>query len=46
MEKIMEKIEEIIEKQLEELEKNPIRSSIRLFIWYWIAKTIWREIKR
>lgn len=46
MDKLLEKLEALIEKQIGELEKNPIRTSIRLFIWYWVFKTIWREVKR
>lgn len=46
MDDFLEKIEKLFEKQLEELEAKPIKTSIKLFIWYWIAKTIWKEIKR
>ncbi len=46
MEKILERLEAIIEKQIADLEKAPIKTSIKLFIWYWIAKTIWKEVKR
>ena len=46
MEKILDKIENVVEKWLNDLEQNPIKASIRLFIFYWIAKTIWREVKR
>jgi hypothetical protein len=46
MDKILERIEQAIEKLLAELESNPIKTSIKLFIWYYIAKTIWKEIKR
>lgn len=45
MEKILERIEGIIEKFLEELEANPIKTSIKLLILYWILKTIYGEIK-
>jgi hypothetical protein len=46
MDRILERVEEAIEKLLVELEKNPIKTSVKLFIWYWIAKKIWHEIKR
>lgn len=46
MERILDKIEAAIEKQLNDLETAPVKTSIKLFIWFWIAKTIWKEIKR
>jgi hypothetical protein len=46
MDKILDKIEAVIEKQIAELEANPIKTSIRLFIFYYIFKSIWREIKK
>ena len=46
MDTLLEKLEALIEKQIQDLEAKPIKTSIKLFIWYWIAKTIWREIKR
>lgn len=46
MDGLLEKLEQLIEKQLTDLEAKPIKTSIKLFIWYWIVKTIWKEIKR
>jgi len=36
----------LIENQIKSLEEEPIRTSIKLFIWYWLFKNIWKEIKR
>lgn len=46
MEKILERIEQVVEKQIEEFEANPVRTGIKLLIFYWIFKQVWREIKR
>jgi len=46
MEKLLEKIETLVEKQIADFEKNPISTSFRLFIFYWIFKNIWKEIKK
>lgn len=45
MEKILERIEGIIEKFIADLEKEPIKTSIKLLILYWIVKTIYHEIR-
>lgn len=45
MEKIFERIEQAVEKMLSDLEKSPIKTSIKILIFYWIAKKIWRDIK-
>jgi len=45
MDKIIEKLEVTIEKQLADLEVNPIKTGFRLLLYYWIAKTIWRNIR-
>jgi hypothetical protein len=46
MEKILERIEGIIEKFVSDLEKDPIRTSVKLLILYWIVKKVYREVKR
>jgi hypothetical protein len=46
MERILEKVEALVEKQIADFEKNPISTSVRLFIFYWIFKQVWKEIKR
>ncbi len=46
MDKILEKIEVIIEKQLSDLESKPIQTSFRLFIMYWIFKKVWEAVKK
>jgi hypothetical protein len=45
MEKILERIENSVEKMISDLEKSPIKTSIKVLIFYWIAKRIWREIR-
>ena len=45
MEKILERIEQAVEKMISDLEKSPIKTSIKVLIFYWIAKRIWREIR-
>lgn len=45
MEKILDKIEGLIEKQFTSFETSPIKTSIKFLIFYWIAKTIYKEIK-
>jgi hypothetical protein len=46
MDKILGRIEQMVEKMLADLEAKPIKTSIKLFIFFWIAKTVWKEIKR
>ena len=45
MEKILERIEGVIEKFIADLEQEPIKTSIKLLILYWIVKTIYRGFK-
>lgn len=46
MEKILERLEGIIEKFVSDLETDPIKTSVKLFILYWILKTAYREFKK
>lgn len=45
MEKILERIERIIEKFSADLEREPIKTSVKLLILYWIVKTVYRQFK-
>lgn len=45
MEKILERIEGVIEKFIADLEREPIKTSVKLLILYWIVKTVYREFK-
>ena len=46
MEKLLERIEQIIEGQLAAFENEPIKTSIKFLIYYYIAKFIYKEIKK
>lgn len=45
MEKILEKIETMLENQFTSFEEKPIKTSIKFLIFYWIAKTIYKEVR-
>ena len=46
MERIIEKIEKIIEAQIEAFEKNPITTSLKLLLFYWVFKKLYTSAKR
>lgn len=45
MEKILEKIESMLENQFTAFEEKPIKTSIKFLIFYWLAKTVYKEIR-
>lgn len=45
MEKILERIEGIIEKFIADLGREPIKTSVKLLILYWIVKAVYRQFK-
>lgn len=45
MDQILTKIEAVIEKFIADLEREPVKTSIKLLILYWIVKTVYRDIK-
>lgn len=46
MDKLIEKIEAIIEKQLALFDEKPIATSIKFLVVLWILKYVYREIKK
>lgn len=45
MEKIIEKLESFVTKQMEDLQKHPVKTVIKIAIFAWIIKTIIKFIK-
>lgn len=46
MDRIIEKLEAVVEKQIAEFESNPVKTSIKFLIFVWILKTLWKHIKQ
>lgn len=45
IERIATKVEEFVNKQITEFEKNPLSSSIRILLIYLLVRFAWRKIK-
>jgi hypothetical protein len=45
MEKIIERLEAVLEKFIKDLESDPIKTSIKLLILYYIVKTVYKDFK-
>ena len=46
MDQLIAKLEGIIEKQIIAFEEKPLATSIKLLVFLWVFKYIYREIKR
>ncbi len=45
MEKIIAKMESLIEKMIEEFKTHPFKTAIIALIFYWLVKTVYKEVK-
>ena len=45
MEKIIERLESIIDKQVEAFEKSPLTTSLKLLCYYWVFKKLYSAVK-
>ena len=45
MEQLINKIEAIIEKQIADFEAKPLATSIKLLVFLWVFKYIYREVR-
>lgn len=45
MEKLLDRIESMMEKQFADLEAKPVRTIVKFMILYWLGKTAYKEIK-
>jgi hypothetical protein len=45
MEKIIAKLEELIEKMITEFKEHPVKTGLMALFAYWIIKAIYREVK-
>ena len=45
MEKIIEKIEGIIDATVAKFEENPVKMSLKLLMFYLIFKLVWKTVK-
>ena len=45
MEKIIEKIEGIIDATVTKFEENPVKMSLKLLMFYLIFKLVWKTVK-
>lgn len=43
-EKLLQKISNIVEGQIDSFETAPVKTGVKLFLWYWVFKTIWRSM--
>ena len=45
MEKLIDRIETIIDQQLTAWEHNPVRTSLKFLVYYWLFKKVYSYIK-
>ena len=46
MEKLNDKIEQFVEKQIAAFEESPIATSLKILIVLWVFKQIYRELRK
>ena len=46
MENLIEKIENFINQSIENFEKNPLKMSIKLIVYYLIIKFVWKTVNK
>jgi len=45
MEKLIEKLEKIIEKHIDDFENSPLTTSLKIIVYYWIFKQLYSIVK-
>ena len=45
MDKLFDKIEKIINDQVDNFETDPFKTSLKLIVIYWVLKKVWKAVR-